>query len=73
MAILGAPWERYLQYAQAIREEYSWVDSALYGSRRIGFLNSTLQKPIFNTALFAHFEEQARENLEREIEWLRLI
>ncbi len=73
MAILGAPWERYFHYAQAIREEYGWVDSALYGNRRIGFLNSTLQRPIFKSALFAHFEEQARENMAKEIEWLESL
>lgn len=73
MAILGASWPRYMQYAKAIRQEYGWVKPEDYRDEkigRIGFLRGTTEKPVFKTAEFTHLEDQAKTNMAKEIEWL---
>lgn len=69
LAILGAPAPDYLRYAQAIRQEYSWVAEAKYRSGRTAILQAFLQRPcIFGTSrMQAEREGAARRNLEWEI------
>lgn len=69
LAILGAPVERYDAYAQAIRQEYDWVPETSYRAGRVQVLQNFLQRArIYWTApLYADLEEQARENIRREI------
>jgi predicted metal-dependent HD superfamily phosphohydrolase len=74
MSILGAPWERYRQYADGVRAEY--VPAAASASRftagRLAFLSGLLAVPIFHTTQGRErWEETARENIAREIENLR--
>jgi predicted metal-dependent HD superfamily phosphohydrolase len=72
MAVLGKEEEAYLQYAAAIRKEYSYVPHEVYCEKRADTLESFLQQPIFGTrVMHQSFEEKARENLQNEIESLR--
>ncbi|GAC1392993.1 MAG: hypothetical protein NVSMB38_18850 [Ktedonobacteraceae bacterium] len=69
LAILGAPALDYDSYAQAIRQEYSWVPEASYKTGRMQVLQAFLQrKRIYWTELaYVALEGQARENIQREI------
>lgn len=73
MAILGAPWGMYLVHANGIRSDYDFLDEKKYIKRRIGFLQETLEKPIFKTPEFSPLEIQAGTNMKREIAWLQAI
>jgi predicted metal-dependent HD superfamily phosphohydrolase len=68
LGILGAPPERYLEYAQAIRREYAFVPDAAYRRGRTDVLRNFLNRPrIYRTEpMLATREEQARRNLEAE-------
>lgn len=71
MGILGASWPAYLTYAQGVFREYLPVygrDAYAKGRAEL-FLKPTLNKPrIFLTAEFAGREDQARQNLQTEID-----
>jgi len=69
LAILGESPEKYLEYEQAIRKEYSFCDFETYRQGRIEFLENLLSRPkIFYTELFQSTrEKQARTNIENEI------
>jgi predicted metal-dependent HD superfamily phosphohydrolase len=72
MAILGADWDRYLEYTRQIRKEYSVYPDFLYNQARRKFLQSSLSASnIFHTTLFRTYHEQeARENIRKELERL---
>jgi predicted metal-dependent HD superfamily phosphohydrolase len=72
LAILGAPPDRYVEYAAAIRQEYSWVAEADYRAGRTRVLQSFLQRPqiYFTSPMRAARETQARQNLHGEIQAL---
>ena len=73
LSILGAPWSEYQQYAQAVRQEYAHVTKVNYRVGRI----TVLQKLLTHTTLYltdyyhSRLEEQARDNIKREISFLR--
>lgn len=73
MAVLGKETNAYLKYASLIRCEYSHVPHDVYCERRAEILENFLtQQQIFGTqAMLEAFEQQARDNLAREIEILR--
>ncbi|MEL6928386.1 MAG: hypothetical protein AAFO95_07115, partial [Cyanobacteria bacterium J06600_6] len=72
LAILGESGDRYWQYAQAIRKEYSWLSDRDYQQGRKRVLTSFLsRKNIYYTGYFARkLEQQARTNLRKEIRLL---
>lgn len=65
LAILGANKERFAEYEQQVREEYSWVPSLVYNHKRKALLKSFIaHETIFNTPFFRErYEQQARNNL----------
>ena len=69
LSILGATAERFDEYEQQVREEYSWVPESVFRKERRRILQTILARPsIFNTQLFIdRYEAQARNNLERSI------
>ena len=73
LSILGAPWSEYQQYAQAVRQEYAHVTKVNYRVGRI----TVLQKLLTHTTLYltdyyhSRLEKQARDNIKREISFLR--
>jgi predicted metal-dependent HD superfamily phosphohydrolase len=69
LAILGAEEKRYARYAQAIRDEYSWVEDDAYRAGRARVLESFLKRErIYRTQrMFETGEQSARENLQREL------
>ena len=73
LSILGGSWSEYQQYAQAVRQEYAHVTKVNYRVGRI----TVLQKLLTHTTLYltefyhSRLEEQARENIKREISFLR--
>jgi predicted metal-dependent HD superfamily phosphohydrolase len=69
LAVLGAPVARYETYAQAIRQEYNWVPEASYRSARGQVLQTFLGRTriYWTEPMFVALEEQARENMRREI------
>ncbi|HEY3379456.1 MAG TPA: N-methyl-D-aspartate receptor NMDAR2C subunit [Armatimonadota bacterium] len=69
LAILAAPPAVFDDYEARIRQEYAWVDEALFWRKRREFLVTLLQRPaIFHTPHFhTRYEERARQNLRRAI------
>jgi predicted metal-dependent HD superfamily phosphohydrolase len=69
LAILGAPMEAYARYAQAIRQEYSWVRQEDYRAERKRLLEGLLQREhIYWTPLMREtLEQRARDNMQREL------
>lgn len=67
LAILGASPERFAEYDEQVRAEYSWVPKLIYGFKRKQVLQSFLQRPqIYSTAHFQQsLEIQARSNLRK--------
>lgn len=72
LAILGAEPARYQQYSRAIRQEYAWVKPEPYRQGRSRVLQMFLQRPrLFHTPqLYQQLEEQARQNLQAELNTL---
>ena len=73
LSVLGGSWSEYQQYAQAVRQEYAHVTKVNYRVGRI----TVLQKLLTHTTLYltdyyhSRLEEQARDNIKREISFLR--
>jgi predicted metal-dependent HD superfamily phosphohydrolase len=69
LAILGSTVQQYDAYAQAIRQEYSWVPTTTYQSGRAQVLQTFLQRTrIYNTEpMHTALEVPARENMRREL------
>jgi len=69
LAILGSAQWDYQAYAQAIRQEYSWISDAEYRVGRKQVLQNFLQRErlYLTPYLFTKLEEQARQNLQTEI------
>ncbi|XP_063216446.1 uncharacterized protein LOC134527575 [Bacillus rossius redtenbacheri] len=73
MAILGAPEDRYSEYARRVRQEYAFLSDSIYNQLRVKVLQNFLQIPnIFATKIFREkFEKQARLNIQREVDGLK--
>lgn len=69
LAILGQPWDRFQQYEEEIRREYSWVPSLIFRMKRGQILRGFLDRPtIYGTPAFRdRYEASARENLRRSL------
>ncbi|UMG91362.1 hypothetical protein [Nocardioides sp. TF02-7] len=72
LGILAAPQERYDAYVAAVRTEYRHLDDAVFTAGRADVLRDLAAKPrLFHTAHgYAHWEEPARRNMERELSLL---
>jgi predicted metal-dependent HD superfamily phosphohydrolase len=72
LSILGADYETYAAYADAIRREFDWVPAPEFRSKRAAVLSRFLQRPrLFLTAPFStRLEYYARANLAHEIQRL---
>ena len=72
LSILGATWSEYERYAQTVRQEYAHISNADYRVGRISVLKGLLAHPtLYLTDYHSRLEEQARENIKREIKILR--
>jgi predicted metal-dependent HD superfamily phosphohydrolase len=69
LAILGATEERYVDYAQKIRQEYSWLCDCHFGQGRKRVLTNFLarEKIYYTDYFYQRLEHQARINLAKEI------
>ena len=69
LAILGMREEIYNKYSRAIREEYFWVPELIYRRERRKILKSFLAREViyFTDEMEKRFEEQARKNINGEI------
>lgn len=69
LSILGAPRARFDEYERQVRQEYSWVEEAMFRSVRRQILQSFLERPaIYGTPHFRdRFESAAGANLKRSI------
>jgi predicted metal-dependent HD superfamily phosphohydrolase len=74
LSIMGFPWEIYCQTEPKIRKEYHWVPEDVFKIHRASFLEDFLKRErIFLTSCFYEkFEKQARENLARSLESLKI-
>lgn len=72
LCILGQDWDMYFQYSKDIRKEYALYPNFIYNAGRKKALNHFLNMPrIYKTEVFFEkFENQAKRNIEREIELL---
>ena len=72
LSILGATWSEYERYAQTVRQEYADISNADYCVGRIEVLEGLLAHPTLYLTDYYHsrLEEQARENIKREIKIL---
>ena len=73
LAILGMPEEIYNQYSRAIREEYFWVPELIYFRERRKILKSFIarERIYFTDEMKKRFEQQARKNINGEINSVR--
>jgi len=73
LCVLGRTPESFWEYERQIREEYAWVDKAVYASKRSEILGRFLGRDrIYNTAFFFRsMEAQARANLRASVQRLR--
>ena len=73
LSILGAPWSEYQQYTQAVHQEYAHIAKEDYRNGRIAVLQQLLAHPTLYLTEYYHarLEEQARDNIKREITLLR--
>ena len=69
LAILGMRAEIYKKYSRAIREEYFWVPDHIYSRERRKILKSFISREViyFTDEMKKRFEEQARKNINGEI------
>jgi len=69
LSILGQSWEKYSEYCENIRKEYTIYPDVLYNTGRKKTLEHFLaMERIFKTDLFfKRFDHQARENIKKEI------
>lgn len=69
LSVLGSDWESYLAYSKQVRKEYSIYPNFVYNPGRKKVLNHFLEmEKIFKTDYFYEkFEENAKENLAREL------
>jgi predicted metal-dependent HD superfamily phosphohydrolase len=69
LAILGMREEIYTKYSRAIREEYFWVPELIYRRERRKILKSFIAREAiyFTDEMKKRFEEQARKNINGEI------
>jgi len=69
LSILGESAERFDEYEDQVREEYSWVPDDVFWKKRREILKRFLERAaIFNTRKFIQaYEARARANLERSI------
>ena len=69
LAILGTSPSEYLQYAQAIRQEYSWVPEEDYRRGRAAVLRGFLDRDtlFFTDQYRSQMESAARINLQEEL------
>ncbi|MEA5569528.1 hypothetical protein [Calothrix sp. UHCC 0171] len=68
LSILGSSPEAYINYRQAIRQEYIWLPDDKYIAGRRKILENFLQRRIFFTdELFNQLELIARQNIQAEI------
>ena len=72
LSILGARPDRFDEYEQQVREEYSWVPGLIFRRERRKLLEGFLErKTVFQTERFiAAYDAQARSNLQRSIKKL---
>ncbi len=73
LSILGASWSEYEQYAHAVRQEYAHIPAMDYRAGRITVLERLLaHAQLYLTKYYyERLEMQARENIAREIRFLR--
>jgi predicted metal-dependent HD superfamily phosphohydrolase len=73
LSILGRCPDRFTEYTEQIRREYSWVPEPLYREKRTEILEGFLRrKRIYQTGEFAgRLEGQARANLLQAVQSLR--
>ncbi len=73
LLILGSEKKEYIEYADSIRKEYSWVEETTFQKERIKVLESFLnRKNIYYTFQMQRLhEENARKNLLEEIKSLK--
>lgn len=68
LTILGQDIKLYKKYAQNVRKEYSFVSDEDYKNGRIKVLENFLAKEvIFEANVFSHYENQARQNMKKEL------
>jgi predicted metal-dependent HD superfamily phosphohydrolase len=69
LAIFAAPFARFWQYEEEVREEYSWMDEWKWREGRGALLRGFLRRPhLFGTSEFrARFETQARDNIDASL------
>lgn len=69
LAVLGQDWDTYTAYYQAIRKEYALYPNLVYNPGRKKVLNHFLQmERIYKTGpFFTKFEQQAKENMQKEL------
>ncbi len=68
LAVLGAPWGRYLHYERGIAREYAAMTPEAFREGRARLLRGFLDRPaLYATPLFHEQERRARANLARAL------
>jgi len=73
LEVLSRPWEQYLAYCRAIREEYDFLPDEDFRRGRADFMEEFLRRErIYFTDFMRDREARAQRNIQREINMLRL-
>ncbi len=69
LAVLGAPWPRYLRYARDVEAEYGHLPAEQFRAGRCRVLSELLERPRLYLSEAAHrrWDAAARANLRREL------
>lgn len=72
LSILGSSEAKYREYAQAIKQEYSWLSDAEYRAGRKQVFDNLLKREriYFTEQMFVGLELKARQNIQEEIKYL---
>lgn len=71
LSVLGSDPDRYLRYANAVREEYAAIPDAVFKPARARVLAALLEGPMFHTEQGRSlWEERARANVTAELDRL---
>ena len=71
LAILGSDRQRYEQYSEQVRQEYSHYPLKEFSAKRLAFLEKLSATPSLYYVLKDRFEQKAKENIQWEISKLK--
>jgi predicted metal-dependent HD superfamily phosphohydrolase len=73
LAILAQNEKIYHSYTKGVRKEYAFVGDQDFNNGRLKALNFLIQKVLYPSAYFSSYENRAKNNLKKEINYLENV